>query len=118
MGTTACRLTRPNVGFSPTTPHVLAGLRIDPDVSPPIVAISIDAASAAAGPPLDPPALRERSHGLWQPGVVPPNENSGSFSLPTRTAPAVFMRSTIAASESGTNSSSTGDPAVVRMPRV
>src|SRR4029078_2329950 len=82
MGTTPYLLTRPKVGLMPTTPLVLAGLRIDPDVSPPVAAISMDEASADPEPPLDPPELRARSHGLWQPGVTPPNENSGRFVFP------------------------------------
>ena len=49
------RLTRPYVGFIPTTPQNVAGLRIDPDVSPPVATVSNPAASAAADPLLDPP---------------------------------------------------------------
>ena len=49
--------------------QVLAGLRIDPDVSPPGAPSSNEAARAAAEPPLDPPGLRVRSHGFWHPGV-------------------------------------------------
>ena len=58
------RLTRPNVGFSPTMPHSAAGTRIDPPVSVPTEAKHIPAAIAAAEPPLDPPEIRAGSHGL------------------------------------------------------
>ena len=48
----------PNVGFSPTTPHADAGMRIDPPVSVPIDAHPMPAATAAAEPPLEPPGER------------------------------------------------------------
>jgi hypothetical protein len=64
-------------------------------------------ANAAADPPLDPPALSARFHGLR---VAPntaltvfgPNANSGVLVLPRTMAPAVLNRSTTAASSSGT----------------
>ena len=56
--------TRPREGFSPTSPHQAAGMRIEP---PPSLAWAIgtarDATSAAA-PPLDPPGPRAGSQGL------------------------------------------------------
>ena len=51
--------------MSPTTPHAAAGIRIDPPVSVPIDACPIPVATAAADPPLDPPADRVGSCGLW-----------------------------------------------------
>src|SRR3954469_9505054 len=54
----------PNEGFSPTTPHAAAGMRIDPPVSVPIDAQQRHAATDAAEPPLDPPGERARSCGL------------------------------------------------------
>ncbi len=48
-------LTLPYVGFSPTTPHQLAGCLIEPAVSEPIAAMTSSAATAAADPPEEPP---------------------------------------------------------------
>jgi hypothetical protein len=64
-------------------------------------------ASAAAEPPLDPPAVRARFHGLR---VAPktaftvfgPKANSGVLVLPSTMAPAFRSRSTTSASASGT----------------
>ncbi len=63
-GRTPKRLTRPKVGFSPTVPQKAAGMRIDPPVSLPMAANTISAATAAADPPLEPPAIRAVSQGL------------------------------------------------------
>src|SRR5919206_4917410 len=55
---------RARVGFSPNNPQQLAGMRIEP---PPSVACAIGSmrdATAAAAPPLDPPALNSGFHGL------------------------------------------------------
>ena len=55
---------RPRLGFRPNSPHWAAGMRIDP---PPSVACAIGtmpAATAAAAPPDEPPAVRPGSHGL------------------------------------------------------
>ena len=56
--------TRARVGLRPTSPHSLAGMRIEP---PPSLAWPIGtspAATAAADPPLEPPVERVVSHGL------------------------------------------------------
>jgi hypothetical protein len=53
-----------SVGFSPKTPQKCAGRRIEADRSVPISKGVIPAASAAAAPPLDPPGVRPRFHGL------------------------------------------------------
>ena len=58
------RLTRPYVGFTPTTPQRDAGWRTLPPVSDPKAPRHSSAATAAALPPLDPPGTRLRSHGL------------------------------------------------------
>ena len=63
-----CRLARPKVGLSPTTPHSAAGMRIEPPVSVPRAAYTMPRATAAADPLLDPPASRVGSCGL---GVGP-----------------------------------------------
>ena len=48
----------------PTTPHKPAGWRIEPPVSVPIASGAMPAATHAAEPPLEPPGVRSRSHGL------------------------------------------------------
>ena len=55
---------RPRDGFRPTTPQALAGIRIEPPESPPCATGTKPAATAAAAPPLEPPAVRRRSQGL------------------------------------------------------
>src|SRR3954447_5243710 len=55
---------RARVGFNPTMPHMLAGNRIDPPMSWPCATGPPPAATAAAEPPLEPPVLYARSHGL------------------------------------------------------
>lgn len=57
-------LIRPRAGFRPNSPQTLAGIRIEPPPSLPCAKGSNPAATAAAAPPLDPPAERERSHGV------------------------------------------------------
>src|SRR6185295_20246867 len=56
--------TRPKVGFRPTSPQKLAGMRIEPAPSEPSASGPSPAATAAAPPPVDPPGVRVRSHGL------------------------------------------------------
>ena len=73
------------------------------------------AASAAAAPPLLPPALRLRSYGLRvAPNtgltVCEPAPNSGVFVLPRLIAPAPDIRSTTSASKSGTCPENSGEP--------
>lgn len=86
--------TRPGLGRSPTTPQNAAGLRSEPPMSEPSATATMPVASAAATPPLDPPALRVGSCGLRvgpNSGLVvcEPAANSGTLILPTRTAPGV-----------------------------
>jgi hypothetical protein len=47
-------------------------MRIDPAVSLPSAAATRPAATAAADPPLEPPAIRPSSQGLAVPGVTTP----------------------------------------------
>lgn len=56
---------RPRVGLSPTSPHHAAGTRIEPPPSLAWASGAMPALTAAAEPPLEPPGLRPRSHGLW-----------------------------------------------------
>ena len=100
---------RPNDGFSPTTPQNEPGIRTDPPPSLPIPIGPSPAATAAAAPPLDPPAVRVPSHGLRVGGnsrlsVKPFQPNSGVFVFPSEIAPAARSRSTTGASSSGTKS--------------
>ncbi len=81
------------------------------------------AAMAADSPPLDPPEVRSRFHGLF---VRPESrltlsveyENSGRFVLARTMPPAAFIRATTTASASGVRPLKTGDPRWVRMPSV
>jgi hypothetical protein len=80
--------TRSYVGLNPTTPHHAAGIRIEPPESLPSATSARPAASAAALPPLEPPASRPGAIGF---GTVPkwtfcdeiPYANSCRFVLPT-----------------------------------
>src|SRR6185295_6440896 len=99
--------TRPSVGLRPTMPQQDAGRRMEPPPSVPSASGAWPVATAAAAPPDEPPALRERSHGLR----VAPNSglsviglwpNSGVVVLPTRIAPASRSRRTGTASSPGT----------------
>ena len=72
-------------------------------------------ARAAADPPLDPPAVRARFHGLRVAPktaltVLGPKANSGVLVLPMTMAPAARSRSTTSASSSGTWSSKSLEP--------
>ena len=56
--------TRPREGLRPTSPHMAAGIRIDPPPSLALAAGTMPEATAAAAPPEDPPGLWSVSHGL------------------------------------------------------
>src|SRR5437667_10712417 len=58
-------LTSSSVGLSPYTPQKCAGMRIEPLRSLPTLRHPRPAARAAAPPPVDPPAVRVTSHGLF-----------------------------------------------------
>ena len=60
---------RPRVGFSPTMPQQLAGIRIEPPPSEPCATGTSPADTADAAPPLDPPAIRVVSHGVTAGGA-------------------------------------------------
>src|SRR2546425_13311253 len=64
---------RPREGFKPTSPHSLAGIRIDPPPSLACAAGTSPAATAPAEPPLEPPVGRLLSPGvrLRAPGPGP-----------------------------------------------
>ncbi len=56
--------TRPRDGFSPTIPQQAAGIRTEPPPSEPWAIGTMPLATAAAAPPLEPPAVRRRSQGV------------------------------------------------------
>src|SRR3954468_19073249 len=84
--------TRARVGFRPTSPHSLAGIRIDPPPSFACASGSIPLATAAAKPPDDPPVECSRFHGLRAGGhdfgsVVTVVPSSGTLVRPSATKP-------------------------------
>ena len=89
------------------TPDSAAGMRSEPAVSVPTAAGTMRAASAAAEPPLDPPAVRSGDHGLATWSVVPPAANSWVWVCPARTAPWARRRRHTALSAAATLPSST-----------
>ncbi|CAH0259655.1 hypothetical protein SRABI128_03110 [Microbacterium sp. Bi128] len=106
---------RPRDGFSPTTPTVADGMRIDPPPSDPIAAGSSPAATATAAPPLDPPApadVRQGSRaGEWMRGSVKPvSPNSDVLVLPRLTAPAASIASARGSDATGTRSARAREP--------
>src|SRR6267143_2921364 len=109
--------TRPNVGRNPTTLLKLPGLRSEPPRSLPSAHGSIPVATAAAAPPLDPPALLGWSYGFT---VVPytllyvcePIPNAGTLVLPIGMTPACRNRSTSSVSSAGISLAKSGEPRV------
>src|SRR5947207_2079474 len=84
---------RARVGFRPTRPHSLAGMRIDPPPSLACATGTIPDATAAAEPPLDPPVECSVFQGFldapWASGShVGTMPSSGVLLLPTNTKPA------------------------------
>src|SRR5262245_8725854 len=109
------------LGRRPTTPQKLAGLRRDPPMSDPWATHAMPVASAAAAPPDDPAAERERFHGLrvgpnTSLNVLPPAPNSGVLDLAYTTPPLASIRSMSRFDVSGTWSAKIGEPYVVRTP--
>src|SRR5690348_11301018 len=93
------RDTRPRDGLRPTSPHSLAGMRIEPPPSLACAAGTMPEATAAAEPPLDPPVECSGFHGLrlgpYACGsVVMFRPSSGVFVLPRNTNPAARNFST------------------------
>src|SRR3954471_9215312 len=97
------RLTRPYVGFTPTTPQNAAGCRTEPPVSDPSAISTMPAATAAADPPDEPPGTRSGASGFRVGptallSVDEPIANSSMFDLPTMSAPAGRKRRVAVAS--------------------
>ena len=97
--------TRPYVGFSAKIPQKAAGIRTLPPPSVPSASGPAPSATAAAAPPLEPPAVRVGSCGLRVTpdsgeSVTPFQPNSGVVVLPMNTAPCSRSRATDGASSS------------------
>ena len=98
-------------------------MRIEPAPSEPCANGPIPEETAAAAPPLDPPAVRPSRHGFCvlpctRLVVSPFHPYSEVLLFPSITAPARYRRSTSGASSAGTSSAWSSDPRVVRMPAV
>ncbi|SKF29566.1 Uncharacterised protein [Mycobacteroides abscessus subsp. massiliense] len=115
---------RPWVGLNPTTPQKLAGIRTLPPPSVPMDIGAMPAATAAALPPEEPPAVRLGSAGLWviprwRLSVTPFQANSGVVVFPTMTMPSARMRCTAGLSTShGPSGSTSPEPRRVGQFRV
>jgi hypothetical protein len=83
---------RPWVGLIALVPQHDEGIRSEPHVSLPRAAGTIRAASAAALPPLQPPATSRRSQGFPTWSVVPPAANSCVCVCPISTIPCAHNR--------------------------
>src|SRR5258708_27029234 len=109
------KLTRPRGGFRRPSPQALAGIRIDPPPSLPCANGTSPPATAAAAPPLDPPAEQRRSQGVLAGpatslSVYGPSPNSGVFVLPRLIVPAARSIVTRCASASGTCAANAREP--------
>src|ERR1700704_5042058 len=98
---------RPGVGLSPQIPQKCAGTRTEPPPSLPTPPAEHPDAMAAASPPLEPPALRDKSQGLLVFPLVKLSvsyaiRNSGVFVLPSKIAPAALRRAASVASACAT----------------
>src|SRR5258705_2778879 len=99
--------TSPKGGYSPKSPHQVGGVRTDPPWSPPRAMGPSPAATSAALPPEEPPALWA---GLWglritpvaQVWLAPEKQRSSQAALPAMVPPASRIRVTTVASSSGT----------------
>src|SRR6202022_2996428 len=97
-------LTVPAPGLRPTRPQIAAGERTEPNASVPWASGTKPAATAAALPPDDPPAVCVGAHGLRTTAsgvsVIGHRHSSGTRVSPTITAPAPRRRATMSLSES------------------
>src|SRR5690349_24223901 len=120
-------LTRPRVGLRPTSPHSLAGIRIDPPPSPACATATMPLATPAAEPPDEPPVEYPVCHGLRAGGklsasVVTVVPSSGTLVRPrgmkpaARNCPARYEVTGHATSFSGPSPKAITSPAT-RQPR-
>ena len=121
LGTKPASGTRPADGRIDAMPQAPAGLRKEPPISLPSPTALMPVASAAASPPLDPPAVRSRFHGLRvRPcrllSVCTRSAMSGRLVRPIGMAPAARILSTTGASKGTTAPASAGTPQVVGSP--
>src|SRR6185437_15677671 len=105
---------RPNDGLNPTTPQKEAGILIEPAPSVPNAIVHRPAETAAAAPPLDPPAERSGAQGFLVGAptrltVLALQPCSEVAALPTTIAPAALSLATAGAS-SGGRSFGSSDP--------
>src|SRR6185503_8619279 len=96
------RLTRPYVGFSPTTPLYAAGRGTDAPVSEPSAPNAARVATATAEPLDEPPGMCAALNALrqwpkWMLCPVGPAANSAIFRTPISIAPAASSRSSTVA---------------------
>ena len=113
--------TRPKRALMPNTPQKLAGIRMEPPPSVARASGTMRAATWAAAPALEPPAVRSRFHGLRvmpvrgeSPTALAPN--SLVVLLPTMQAPAWRRRSTEGVSCGATLAASSLEPKAWRTP--
>src|SRR5258705_11220013 len=102
-------------------PHQLDGVRIDRHWSPPRDIATSPAATSAALPPDDPPALWAGLCGLRitppaQVWLAPEKQRSSQAALPAMVPPASRIRVTTVASSSGTYPSSNAEPFIMGTP--
>ena len=98
-GSIGAVVTSPRWVFSPNRPQCAAGTRIEPAPSDAVDAGTSPAATADAAPPLEPPGVAPRSHGLrvmppWAVSVNGHSVSSGVRATPMMIAPAARSRRT------------------------
>src|SRR5690606_41312363 len=101
---TAAGGARPYGCWRRVMPPIEPGGRTEPPVSVAVATGARPAATAAAAPPDEPPAMAVVSQGLrtgpkWLFSFAEPIANSSQFVLPRHTAPAAASRSTTVASK-------------------
>src|SRR5260370_29950797 len=102
-------------------PHQLDGVRIEPPWSPPSAIGTSPAATSAALPPEEPPALCAGLCGLRitplaQVWLAPEKHKSSHAAFPAIVPPASRMRVPTVASSSGTYPSSSAEPFIIGTP--
>ena len=120
-GITPKRDTRVCVAFSPVTPQMVAGRRMEPPVSLPSAAAKKRAATPAPEPEEEPPVQYAGFHGLWQwpkCALWPVGfcANSAMLSVPMSIAPAASSRRSTVAVAFGTKSRRMREPQVLTLP--
>jgi hypothetical protein len=113
--------TSPQVGFNPYAPHQLDGVRMDPPWSPPNAIGTSPAATSAALPPDEPPALCKGLCGLRigpvaQVWLALEKHRSSQAALPAIVPLASSIRVTTVASMSGTKPSRNCEPFIIGTP--